>query len=308
MDKYVYGPVPSRRMGSSLGISPLPGKTCNYSCIYCQLGRTNHFTNQREMFVSPGVIIRQFKEYLAQSAPFDVVTIVGEGEPTLFQGLGELLAGIRPLTHKPLAVITNGALLKEKAVQEDLQLADIVLPSLDAFDEASFRRINRPHPGLNFAEVYQGLDEFSQSFSGQLWLEIMLLKGLNDSPEAIATFARLLARIKYQRLYLNTPVRPPAERRAQAPEAAGVTAAVRQLGGICIDQLAQGDFSGDNPDDYQAILEIIGRHPMNQHEVNSLLVLRGSGHELTRLLGRLRQDQQVESLDYMGYTTFRLRR
>jgi len=142
--KYVYGPVPSRRLGISLGISPIPKKTCNYSCIYCQLGRTDIMTNTRKMFFPVQKIMSEFNEVLKKRIFFDVITIVGEGEPTLYLGLGELISEIKGKTDKPVALITNGALLYDRDLRREAAKADIVLPTLDAYDEASFRKINRP--------------------------------------------------------------------------------------------------------------------------------------------------------------------
>ncbi len=163
--KYIYGPVPSRRLGISLGISPIPKKTCNYSCIYCQLGRTDHMTNMRQMFFSVEEIMDEFDEFLKESIKFDVVTIVGEGEPTLYLGLGELISEIQKRTDKPVAVITNGALFYDPNLRSELYNADIVLPTLDAYDDESFRKINRPHSTIDFEKVSYGLKTFFRGVS-----------------------------------------------------------------------------------------------------------------------------------------------
>ena len=141
--KYVFGPIPSRRLGRSLGISPLPKKTCNYSCIYCQLGRTDKMTNKRQEFYKTEDIIAEFKQYLKDSDKFDIVTVVGEGEPTLAANLGELVVALKALTDKPVAVITNGALLSDPQVREELCHADMVLPSLDAYNQEISKKIDR---------------------------------------------------------------------------------------------------------------------------------------------------------------------
>ena len=175
--KSVFGPVPSRRLGLSLGISPLPRKTCNYACVYCQLGRTRQMTNQRQEFVPWETIREEFSNFLQSGVPFDVVTIVGEGEPTLYAQIEELIGAVQTLTDKPVAVITNGSLLAVEEVRSALKKADLVLPSLDAYDEASFRKINRPLRKIKFQEVYEGLRLFTQEYEGQLWLEMMLVQG-----------------------------------------------------------------------------------------------------------------------------------
>ena len=139
--KYIFGPVPSRRLGKSLGISPIPRKTCNYSCIYCQLGRTDKMTGERKEFFPLKDIINEFKEYLKESFDFDVITIVGEGEPTLYSKLGELIKEVKKITDKPVAVITNGALLSSKEVRDELMNADIVLPSIDGYNEETAKKL-----------------------------------------------------------------------------------------------------------------------------------------------------------------------
>lgn len=143
--QYVYGPVPSRRLGLSLGISPIPQKTCNYSCIYCQLGRTSRLTNTRQWFFPLPDIVQELQWVLRRRLTCDAVTIVGEGEPTLYAGLGRLIDAVHAVVDKPVAVITNGALLFEPQLQAELARADIVLPTLDAYNEALFRKIHRPH-------------------------------------------------------------------------------------------------------------------------------------------------------------------
>ncbi|WFF73791.1 radical SAM protein [Proteiniclasticum sp. QWL-01] len=300
--KYIYGPVPSRR----LGISPIPKKTCNYSCIYCQLGRTDRMTNQRQMFFPLEEILEEFREVLLQKPEFDVVTIVGEGEPTLYLGLGELIRQIRQLTDNPIAVITNGALLYDRAVQEDLNQADLVLPTLDAWDEASFRRINRPHGSLSYQQVLDGLIEYSHSCQGQLWLELMLMKGINDDDASLAKYKELLKSIRYDRLYLNTPVRPPAEPWVMALDPDSMRRAVETLGGISIDLLSSAGFHSEITDDYEAIRSIILRHPMNQFELEGFLKSRGA-EDSAALLRRLQSDPAVTVIRYKGYDTYRLK-
>jgi len=304
--KYVYGPVPSRRLGLSLGISPIPKKTCNYSCIYCQLGRTDHLTNTRQMFFPVEAILSELDSILAESVEFDVITIVGEGEPTLYLGLGELISQIRKRTDRPVAVITNGALLYDPDLRAELQLADIVLPSLDGYDQDSFRKINRPYGKIHFEQVLHGLEIFGEEYPGQIWIEIMLIAGVNDDDESLRKYSNLLKSIRYDRLYINTPVRPPAESDVQAIDAERMRRAIDILGGISIDHLVSQGFQSQISDDYLAILSIIQRHPMNQYEVEGFLESRGS-EDIAVILERLKQDSKVASIYYKGYRTYRLK-
>ena len=304
--KYVYGPVPSRRLGLSLGISPIPKKTCNYSCIYCQLGRTDHMTNTRQLFYPIEEMIAELEAFLQSGTAFDVVTIVGEGEPTLYLGLGELIEEIQARTEKPVAVITNGALLYDPAVRRELGRADLVLPTMGAYDEASFKTISRPHGSLHFAEVFSGLQAFSKEYKGQLWIEIMLVAGVNDDEATLARYAAMLRTLDYDRLYLNTPVRPPAEDYARAVDEEKMQAAVAVLGGISISLLESQGFHSEIADPYEAIMSIIKRHPMNQFEIEGFLASRDCADDAS-ILTRLKGDAKVSVIYYKGYDTFRLK-
>ena len=304
--KFVFGPVPSRRLGVSLGISPIPKKTCNYSCIYCQLGRTDRMTNTRQMFFKVEEIIDEFDKALESGLKFDVVTIVGEGEPTLYSGLGELIVEIKKRTNKPVAVITNGALLYDLDLRWELAMADIVLPTMDAYDEVTLKAINRPYGFLGFGRVNTGLETFSEEYQGQLWLELMLIEGMNDDDESLRKYSELLKKIKYDRLYINTPVRPPAEDCVKAVGHEKMKHAVDLLGGIAIDLLVSQGFQSGLTDHYDAIMSIIKRHPMNQFEIESFLKARNCG-TIDEILCKLKKDDRVEVLDYKGYRTYRLK-
>ena len=303
---YIYGPVPSRRMGLSLGISPLPKKTCNYSCIYCQLGRTNIMINERKEFYPIDDILFEIKNYIEEKIHFDVVTIVGEGEPTLFLELGKLIEGIKNFTNKPIAVITNGALLYDKKVQKDLFNADIVLPSVDFFDFDSFKKINRPHKNLSFEKVYKGIIDFSKNYKGNLWIETMLIKNFNDDEISLRKLEQFLKKINYDRLYINTPIRPPAENFVEAITSKKMEEATIILNGISIDQLVSKGFYSEIADDYKAILSIIKRHPMNQYEIKTFLSSRKC-KTIEENINKLDEDELINCINYKGYKTYRLK-
>lgn len=304
--KYVYGPVPSRRLGLSLGISPIPKKTCNYSCVYCQLGRTNPLKNKREMFFDLKDIISEFDEIQASKIEYDVVTIVGEGEPTLYLGLGDLISAIKERTELPVAVITNGGLFYDSKVREELYLADIVLPTFDAHNQNSLTDINRPHRSIDFNKVTQGLKTFSDNYKGQLWLETMLVDGINDSEEVLKEYKEILKQFKYDRLYINTPVRPPAESFVKEIGSEKMQRAIDILGGISIDLLESEGFHSEIEDHYEAILSIIRRHPMNQFELEGFLKLRGC-ENISETLSELAKDDKIVVISYKGYDTYRMK-
>jgi wyosine [tRNA(Phe)-imidazoG37] synthetase (radical SAM superfamily) len=304
--KYVFGPVPSRRMGLSLGISPIPKKYCNYSCIYCQLGRTKNLTNKREEFFKVEEIIDEFKKYISEDTAFDVVTIVGEGEPTLYLKIGKLIEELKKNTVKPVTVITNGALLYDRDVREELKNADIVLPSLDAANKKNFKEINRPYGRINFTQVVEGLRKFSNNYQGELWLETMILKNINDREKDLMEFKSILDTIKHNRLYINTPIRPPAENYVEQPSKDSIEKAINILRGISIDELISEGFYSRIKDDYTAIKTIIKRHPMNQYEIKSFLKSR-SCKNTEGILNRLENDTAIEIIQYKNYKTYRFK-
>lgn len=304
--KYVFGPVPSRRLGLSVGVSPIPKKACNYSCIYCQLGRTDRMSSSRREFFKLSDIVSEFKSAIRKIDRYDIVTVVGEGEPSLYLRLGELIRELKALSSKPVAVITNGALLSDAALRKELSEADIVLPSLDATDEAMFRRINRPHGSLSFDKFIGGLQSFSSEYSGkgELYLELMLIEGINDDEQSLLAFRELLKGIKYDRLYLNTPVRPPAEEGVKALSHEKMQRAAEFLGGSSIDLLLSSGFYSGISDDMQAVLSIIGRHPMNGFEIAAFLESRGN-KKPEEFLERLRARSGVEEKEYRGRFSYR---
>ena len=205
----VYGPVPSRRLGRSLGVDLVPFKTCTYDCVYCQLGRTTRKTVRRQRWVDPADVVAQVHARL-ESKP-DVIALAGSGEPTLHAGIGEVIAGIKELTDVPVAVLTNGSLLGLPHVRRGLAHADIVLPSLDAPDDDLFGVVNRPHASLGLAGVVNGMIAFRADYAGELWLEVMLLGGVTGVVAEVERLAGLATRIAPDRIQLNTAVRPPAE-------------------------------------------------------------------------------------------------
>jgi wyosine [tRNA(Phe)-imidazoG37] synthetase (radical SAM superfamily) len=208
--KYVFGPVPSRRLGRSLGVDLVPFKTCTYDCIYCQLGRTTCKTLERKEYVPLGDVLREVDRALSKGTP-DYITLSGSGEPTLYSRLADLIAGIKRRTRVPVAVLTNGSLLVDREVQDALMGADVVLPSLDAGDERLFRYVNRPHEGVSFEKMVDGLVEFAQRFPRRVWLEVFLLAGVTGVPSEVNKIAAITKRIQPERVQLNTVSRPPSE-------------------------------------------------------------------------------------------------
>jgi len=211
---FVYGPVPSRRLGASLGVDVVPMKVCCYDCLYCQLGPTRELTQERREFFPVGEVLADVERRLHLWPPPDVVTVAGSGEPTLYSSLGALLEGLKTLTAIPIALLTNGALFHRADVRREARAADLVLPSLDAGDDATFALVNRPAPELSLGQVVDGLARFRGEYPGKIWLEVMVLAGVTDTVERLAPIARLACRLAPDRIQLNTPVRPTFDERA----------------------------------------------------------------------------------------------
>lgn len=211
MYKYLFGPVASRRLGRSLGVDVVPAKTCTYDCIYCEVGRTTTRTGRRREYIPVMEILAELRRKLREPYPPDYITVTGSGEPTLHRGLGRIIRGIKKMTGIPVAVLTNGSLLWRPAVRADLAAADLVCPSLDAWDRESFQYVNRPMPGLTFAKMYGGLREFCRKYKGKIWLEILLTANRMPSPADLRRLRGLLAGRRADKIQLNTVDRPPAE-------------------------------------------------------------------------------------------------
>lgn len=209
--RHLYGPVPSRRLGRSLGIDLVPFKTCTYDCIYCQLGRTTNKTIERKEYVAAEEVLVEVERKLAAEPAPDFISLAGSGEPTLNDRIGDLIVGIKNLTSIPVAVLTNGSLLWMREVQDDLMAADLVLPSLDAGHEHLFQCVNRPDEALSFERMVTGLAEFTERFRGSVWLEVFLLAGVTGIQAEVEKIATLTRRIRPDRVQLNTVSRPPAE-------------------------------------------------------------------------------------------------
>ncbi len=209
----VFGPVPSRRLGRSLGVDLVPLKTCSYDCIYCQAGRTTHKTAVPAEFHPTGPVLDELETRLRTTAP-DVVTFSGSGEPTLHTGIHRVIRRVKELTDIRVAVLTNGSLLWRPEVRKRLLSADLVMPTLCTVFEETFQRIHRPHEDLRPEVVVDGLKRFRREFQGELAVEVLLLHGINDLDSEIEALSRTLQSIKPDRIQLNTVVRPPSSSEA----------------------------------------------------------------------------------------------
>jgi wyosine [tRNA(Phe)-imidazoG37] synthetase (radical SAM superfamily) len=302
--RFVYGPVASRRLGFSLGVDIIPFKTCTLDCIYCQLGSTGRTTVRRRSWFPPRQILAQIRAALDSGQRIDVITFSGSGEPTLSQDLGRIIRAIKRMTPIPVAVLTNGTLLTRPDVRRDLAAADIVVPSLDAVPTALFRRVNRPHPSLFNEKIVDGLARFRDEYRGKIRLEIMLVKGVNDSPAQLAALKAAITRIRPDRIELNTVVRPPADRRA-APlgpaDLRRVRAALGPRAAIVapFSRRKQAPAAGALE---RAVLATVGRRPQTAEDV--AVALGRHRDEILKALSALGCRGRVRTLVHEGKAYF----
>jgi len=276
-DRYLYGPVPSRRLGRSLGIDLVPHKICTYDCIYCQIGKTTEKTLTRKEYVPVKKIIEEVKQFLNEgTSSIDHLSLTGSGEPTLHSQIRSVIQGIKAITSIPVAVITNGSLFYEEEVRQDLLRADLVLPSLDGVSSEVFRKINRPREGFSVGKVIEGLVEFRRVYKGQIWLEILFCKGVNDSQSELFLMKKAIDRIQPDRIHINTVVRPPSEKWAlhlNSEELEKIKAFFGEKASII------SEFDRHPPviterDVKQEILEILKRRPLSLTDLSEGMGIR----------------------------------
>ena len=295
---YIFGPVPSRRLGRSLGVDLVPFKTCSYDCIYCQLGRTTNKTIQRKEWVPLDDVVAELKTNLS-SRP-DYITLSGSGEPTLYSRTGELIDRIKAVTDVPVAVLTNGSLLWNQEVCAQLMNADLIVPSLDAGDEMMFRAVNRPHEDISFERMLKGLIEFRREYQGQYWLEVMFLAGHNAIHSEVQKLAECVSLIKPNRVQLNTATRPPAEDYA-------VTVSQQRLSELAamFDPPAEviADFRGVHQQrefaaGRMAVLELLRRRPCSVDDIADGLGMHRN--EVVKYVEELSAEKVIEHTSTTG--------
>lgn len=290
--KYLFGPVPSRRFGRSLGVDLTPYKTCSLDCVFCQLGRTTNKTVVRKEYVSTDAVIAELRAWMKTDGRADYITLSGSGEPTLHSGFGEVLNFIRAHSTIPAVLLTNGTLLHLPEVRDAASFANVVKVSLSAWDQASFGWVNRPHTQLEFSRLVEGQKAFRKQFRGELWLEVFLIQGMNAMSSDVSRIADLAGEIGPDRIQLNTVVRPPAE------EFAGSLSKER-LSSLCglFRPTAEviSEFSTEKALKQQAnkgmILSMLQRRPCTTDQI-----AKGFGihlNEVSKYLGSLLQTGQI---------------
>lgn len=270
----IFGPVPSRRLGRSLGIDVIPHKTCTFDCVYCECGPTTSKIHDRQEFYPLEDLVSELDKRLSDIPDMpDVITLSGAGEPTLYSKLGELIHEAKKLSGCPVAVITNSSLLNEPEVREEMLEADIVLPSLDAAIEDTFIKINRPHPRCKLSEIIKGLDEFLKRFKGKVLFEVLLLKGYNTDKSNLAALIETLKRFPCDRLQLNTAVRPGAVKGIKPLDAKSLVEIRDSFGSRCeiIASPTNSPISRENQAIEEKIISLLQRRPCTAKDIHGSL-------------------------------------
>lgn len=268
----VFGPVASRRLGISLGVDLVPAKTCSYNCLYCQVGRTTDHVMEPQALIPVRQVLDELKQRLSK-VKLDTVTFSGSGEPTLHPQIDDVIAFIKSRTAVRIAVLTNGSLLWRQDVRGRIAAADIVMPTLTTANEETFKAIHRPHPALHVDNIIAGLKEFRRMYQGNLWLEVILLAGYNDSPRELEALREVIREIAPDRIQLNTVVRPPADTKAVALDGDRL-AAIKDYFGPTAEIIAPAPRSQAGPRADSLVESILGmakRRPVRARDVAGTL-------------------------------------
>ena len=271
--KRIFGPVPSRRLGRSLGIDVVPYKTCSFDCVYCECGATTEKIFERREFVPLRELLGELRSRLAEMPePPDVLTLSGAGEPTLYSGMGGLIVEAKKMSGLPVAVITNSSTMHLPQVRKELLEADIVLPSLDTVLEETFLRINRPHPSCRIKDIISGLEEFSREFTGRILLEILLIEGYNTDDENLAALRETIGRLRVDTIQLNTMARPGTDKGIE-PLGAEQLETIRESFGPQCEVVASASIRANHEDRAAGdrIISLLGRRPCTAEDIHRAL-------------------------------------
>jgi len=304
---FTYGPVPSRRLGMSLGVDIVPPKICTLDCVYCQLGRTTRSSVERADFVDMDAVLAEIRAKIEAGLKADFITLGGSGEPTLNSRLGDLIDGIRRLTDIPVAILTNGTLLYRADVRAECAKADMVAPSLDAGDAATFEAVRRPNRDITIEKLVWGMEQFRKEYSGQIWLEVFLIAGVNTGAEQVERIKGLIERIRPDKVHLNTAVRPPAEPDVVAVPREVLDRIAQQIGGVCevIGEAPSGPADRHEMRTEADIVSVLKRRPCTIEDICCGLGI--ARNEAVKYVSRLQQTGAVISERRGGVAYFHIR-
>ncbi|MBW1727977.1 MAG: radical SAM protein [Deltaproteobacteria bacterium] len=296
---YLFGPVPSRRLGISLGVDLVPLKTCTLNCIYCECGRTTDLTLERKEYVPLTSVKKELSDYVANHPRPDYITFSGSGEPTLNSNIGDTLHFIRNHIHDiPVAILTNGTLFYLKQVREDIKDASLVMPSIDAATEKIFRKINRPDPRLKIDKIIEGLVTFRKEYSGQIWLEIFIVPGMNDTAHELTALKQAIEKIEPDQVQLNTLDRPGPVSTVRAATRQELEHIIHfwELENVSIiaDVFERKEILAYRKDTESAILGTIARRPCTLKDLSDILGLQIN--EVNKYLDVLEADGKIKTV------------
>ncbi|HIE07328.1 MAG TPA: radical SAM protein [Desulfarculaceae bacterium] len=303
---HIFGPVPSRRLGLSLGIDLVPFKTCTLDCIYCELGKTATPVTERAEYVSYRQLKSEIETFFSlEDRKLDYITLSGSGEPTLNVALPRVIKLLRKLSKTPIALLTNGTLFSDLKVRREALTVDVILPSLDVVSEELFRTLNRPAPGLDIKEIIAGLIALRREYQGQIWLEILFCRGLNDTPKEINRLAKAVAAIKPDKIQLNTVVRPGAMVEAVAVEQAFLKEVLPRFGPqaeIIAPFARDSDYGSTIGKAEETILATLKRRPCTKNDLEQALGLKTV--EVIKILDLMLEKGKIKALEHSGKRYF----
>ncbi len=299
MYKYIFGPVPSRRLRMSLGVDMVPHKVCSLNCVYCECGRTTNLTVDRKEYVPYDGVIKELDDFMKNNPAPDFITFSGSGEPTLNSRIGDIIKHIKTnYANIPVAVLTNGTLLSDKEVRKELLNADVVLPSLDAASDLAFSKINRPFHSLNVDDYILGLVDFSKEFKGKIWLEVFIIPGMNDNKSDLDLLKNAIEKINPEVIQLNTLDRPGVIDNIRAATKIELQSIVDYWALDNVEIIAavatRKDVKSYRKDTESAILETIFRRPCTLEDMTKILGLHIN--EINKYLDTLEADSKIEAV------------
>ena len=292
--KHLFGPVPSRRLGRSLGVDLTPHKTCSFDCIFCQLGRTTNRTITRKDYVPTSLVTEEILDWIENDGRADYITLAGSGEPTLHSSFGEVIDSVKSVTTFPVALLTNGSLLGDAEVRQAAARADVVKVSLSAWDPFSFEHVNRPHPDVTLRNIIEGTWMLREELSNELWVEVFIAWGVNSVPKDVSKIAELIRPLRPDKIQLNTAVRPPAEAFVEAASEEHLV----KLAGLFTPRaevIADFDSSQSAPvkANEQSVLAMLGRRPCTADQMAKAFGMHRN--ELSKYIGKLMRSGQIDA-------------
>jgi len=308
--KYLFGPVPSRRLGISLGIDLVPHKVCSLNCVYCEVGRSTNLTNIRKEYILADEVIKELKDFLSGKPQLDYLTFSGAGEPTLNSGIGRVIKFLRKdFPEYKIALLTNGTLFSNEQVREEILSIDLLLPSLDAASEKVFQMINRPAESITAAQIIDGLKKLQREFSGKMWLEIFFIPGLNDTVEELTLLKKAVLQINPDRVQLNSLDRPGTEVWVEHTTQDRLKQISDFFKPLPVEIIAKPQsakiIKGFKKDIAEQILGTIKRRPCTSDDLKNILNL--NLNELNKYLNIFLEQGKIESVEKQRGTFFKVK-